>query len=245
MDLSSLEGPPMVDTRFSNPAHTTDVVPHIRFDYVQSPVSPLGSGSWDLPQRPASTSAIPSRNKYPSTGSDGFWQSIHPDSNSNNNDTRTLPRSHQDPSTPGPSHRTPPSSATRSSPSSRQPRTHSNSFSTPHQLVWLESEQIWLLTTHTTTNSTPSAPTHRQRPDSSLSPMFHAQRPAARAPLSHSRSMDSYSSDPEPDDLPPPYEQHMFDQPLGPVLPAVTRVPPGDVPYVRGSRWAAIGRRVG
>jgi hypothetical protein len=66
--------------------------------------------------------------------------------------------------------------------------------------------------------------------------------------LSHSRSMDSYPSadyfgDLESDDLPPPYEHHIFDQPLGPIIPVVTRVRPEEVPH-RGSRWAAIGRRV-
>ncbi|KAL2826077.1 hypothetical protein BDW59DRAFT_161199 [Aspergillus cavernicola] len=244
MDLSSLEGPPTLDTRFSSFAPTTTSVPHIRLHHVHnpmSPVSPVDSNRWDLPPRPASTSAIPPRNKYPNTGSNGFWQSINPDDYTSN-----FPHSYQNQPSHGVSHATSQSTATCSSPSaSRPPRTHSNSISTPHQLVWLESEQIWILTTR----STPPTPAPHRRPRSSLSPMLNAGPATGRqASQSHSRSMDLFSTDYpedlEPDDLPPPYEDHFFDRPLGHIMPAVTRVPPQEIPHVRGSRWAAVGRRV-
>ncbi|KAL4880094.1 hypothetical protein BJY04DRAFT_219623 [Aspergillus karnatakaensis] len=233
MDLSSLEGPPILDTRFSNPASGANDIPHIRLEHVLSPVSPIETRRWDLPPRPASASAIPSRSKYPNTGSNGFWQSINP----NENPASFSCSQQSQPLQPGASQATPTLSPTPS----RSPRTHSNSVSAPHQLVWVESEQIWILTTRTA----PSTSAPHQRSHSSHSSMFGSGRGGA---LSHSRSMDSYPitefwGDPETDDLPPPYEQHVYDQPLGPILPAVTRVRPEDVPH-RGSRWAAIGRRV-
>ncbi|KAL4871750.1 hypothetical protein BDV12DRAFT_163770, partial [Aspergillus spectabilis] len=236
MDLSSLEGPPIADTRFSSPASSANNIPHIRLEHDLSPVSPMETRRWDLPPRPASASAIPTRSKYSDTGSNGFWQSINP-----NDNPASYQRHHQYRSLrPGVNQ---PTNTLSPSPS-RPPRTHSNSVSAPHQLVWIESEQIWILTAITSM----STPAPHQRPHSSLSPMFSSGAADRGGALSHSRSMGSYSSanhfgDLEPDDLPPPYEQHIFDQPLGPILPAVTRVRPEEVPH-HGSRWAAIGRRV-
>ncbi|KAL2866690.1 uncharacterized protein BJX67DRAFT_121588 [Aspergillus lucknowensis] len=244
MDLSSLEGPPTLDSRFSGPAPSTSSVPHIRLDDVLSPVSPLESRSWDLPPRPASANAISPRSKHPDTRSNGFWQSTNP-----NNNVTSAPRSN--PTQPthstsfGASQSQPTTSSTLTAPSRRSSRSQSSSISNPHQLVWVESEQIWILTTRTA----PPTPPH-QRSQSSLSPTPHAGTAAGRAgPLSHSRSMELFPSgyspgDPEPEDVPPPYEHHIFDQPLGPILPAVTRVRPEEMPSNRGSRWAAVGRRV-
>jgi hypothetical protein len=277
MDLSSLEGPPMLDTRFSSPAPSTHSVPHIRLEDVTSPVSPLDSSSWDLPPRPASTSAIPPRNKYPNISSNGFWQSMHPESSSASNHITTAPRSHPaESSSHAASYRpstasnqnthTSTSAAFSSAISSPQPtrpitRPHSSSLSTPHQLVWVESEQIWILTTRTTPPSTITPPHHlhpHYRPHSSLAPIPNpsfATGTGIGAPstLSHSRSMEMNPSTSireywgdinDPEDQPPPYEQHIFDRPLGPILPAVRRVPREEVQQIRGSRWAAIGRRV-
>ncbi|KAJ0419067.1 hypothetical protein BJY00DRAFT_314324 [Aspergillus carlsbadensis] len=271
MDLSSLEGPPMLDSRFSSPAPSTHSVPHIRLDGVTSPVSPLDTNSWDLPPRPASTSAIPPRSKCPNISSNGFWQSIHPDSRSASNHRTTVPRSHlAEPSSHTAPYR---SSAARnpitqtntgaaiSSPQPTRPitRPHSSSLSTPHQLVWVESEQIWILTTRITPPSTLTPPHHlhpQYRPHLSLAPVPNPSFATGRgtpSTLTHSRSMELNPSTSitefwgdvnDPEDLPPPYEQHMFDRPLGPILPAVRRVPREEVQQIRGSRWAAIGRRV-
>ncbi|KAL5333646.1 hypothetical protein BJX70DRAFT_403369 [Aspergillus crustosus] len=237
MDLSSLEGPPIPDTRFTNPDSRANDVPHIRLEHVLSPVSPLESRRWNLPPRPASASAIPTRpnTKSPSsTGSNSFWQSINPNENPN-----SYRRAQQTQSlSPWVSQQT-----TEPQSTSRY-RPYLSSVSAPHQLVWVESEQIWMLTTAAST----STPSPHQRSHSSLSPMFDSGPVGGRNTLSHSRSMDSYPmaewfGDLEPEDLPPPYEQHIFDQPLGPFLPTITRVRAEDVPH-RGSRWAAIGRRV-
>ncbi|KAL4911519.1 hypothetical protein BDW74DRAFT_9130 [Aspergillus multicolor] len=238
MDLSSLEGPPIADARFSNPAQSAANIPQIRFDTTFSPVSPLGpNNSWDLPPRPASTSAIPPRNKYSNTSSNEFWQSMHP--NVTERRFRTPPNQTLNPElSRGVSHFT---TTTTLSPTPRSSRPHSNSVSTPHQLVWVESEQIWIVTARTTSPT----PALHERPRSSSS---NPGPSGGTSSLSRSRHMNRYSSadfltDTDLDDLPPPYEQHVFDQPLGPILPAVTRVRPEELPH-RGSRWAAIGRRV-
>ncbi|KAL6232633.1 hypothetical protein BDW75DRAFT_242788 [Aspergillus navahoensis] len=234
MDLSSLEGPPIADTRFSNSAQSAVSIPQIRFDTPLSPVSPLGANSWDLPPRPASTSTIPPRNKYSTTTSNGFWQSMHP--NVTERSLRTPPNHSLNPGlSQGVSHLTAPLA-----PSPRYSRPHSNSVSTPHQLVWVESEQIWIVAARTS-----PAPAPHERPQSSLSNPGPAR---GMASISHFQSMNQYNStdllaDTVPDDLPPPYEQHIFDQPLGPILPAVARANPEELPQ-QGSRWAAIGRRV-
>ncbi|KAL5001517.1 hypothetical protein BDV10DRAFT_7927 [Aspergillus recurvatus] len=235
MDLSSLEGPPIADTRFSNPGQGAISIPQIRFDTTLSPVSPLGANGWELPPRPASTSAIPPRSKYSHTTSNGFWQNMQP--NVTEQSFRTPPnQSLNSGLSRGVSHLT-----TTLAPSPRSSRPHSNSVSTPHQLVWVESEQIWIVTARIT-NPT-SAP--YERPRSALSSPGPA---GGMASISHSRSMNQYNTSDllaatDPDDLPPPYEQHVFDQPLGPILPTVTRINPQELPQ-RGSRWAAIGRRV-
>ncbi|KAL4771494.1 hypothetical protein BDW60DRAFT_64657 [Aspergillus nidulans var. acristatus] len=234
MDLSSLEGPPIADSRFSNVAQGAVSIPQIQFDTTLSPVSPLGPDSWDLPPRPASTSAIPPRNKYSHTTSNSFWQSMHPNITERN--FRTPPNQSMN---PGPSQDNPHLTTTLAS-SSRPSRPHSNSVSTPHQLVWVESEQIWLVAARTNTTLAPPL-----RPHSSLSSLGPS---GGMASISHSQSMNNYNStdllaDTDPDDIPPPYEQHVFDQPLGPILPAVTRVNHEESPQ-RGSRWTAIGRRV-
>ncbi|KAL2829854.1 hypothetical protein BJY01DRAFT_122693 [Aspergillus pseudoustus] len=283
MDLSSLEGPPMVDGRFSSPVPSThSVVPHIHLEDIQSPVSPLESNSWNLPPRPASTSAIPPRHKYANMTSNGFWQSMHPESSSSSsNRVTSAPRSLQAqsssytasyrPSTPTNSNihiNATLSAATTSTSSSSllstsQPtrstsRPYSSSISNPHQLVWVESEQIWILTTRTTPPSTLAPGHYHGRSRSSSGRVLNSSfvtGPSYTSTLSHSRSMELYPSAStsitefwgnanEPEDLPPPYEQHIFDQPLGPIMPAVRRVPREEVQQIRGSRWAAIGRRV-
>ncbi|KAL4761586.1 uncharacterized protein BDW70DRAFT_44496 [Aspergillus foveolatus] len=234
MDLSSLEGPPIADTRFSNVTRGAVSIPQIQFDTTLSPVSPLGPDGWDLPPRPASTSAIPPHNKYSHTTSNSFWQSMHPNVTERN--FRTPPNQSMN---PGPSRDSSHLTTTPAS-SSRSSRPHSNSVSTPHQLVWLESEQIWIVTAQTNTTLAPPERSH-----SSLSSLGPSR---GMASISHSQSMNNYNStdflaDTDPDDVPPPYEQHVFDQPLGPILPAVTRVNHEESPQ-RGSRWTAIGRRV-
>ncbi|KAL3437891.1 hypothetical protein BDV09DRAFT_138445 [Aspergillus tetrazonus] len=234
MDLSLLEGPPIADTRFSNVTQGAVNIPQIQFDTTLNPVSPLGPDGWDLPPRPASTSAIPPHNKYSRTTSNSFWQSMHPNITERNFRTPPNQSMNAGPSRDSSHLTTTPASSSRSS------RPHSNSVSTPHQLVWLESEQIWIVTAPTNTTLAP--------PERSYSSLSSLGPSGGMASISHSQSMNNYNStdllaDTHSDDVPPPYEQHVFDQPLGPILPAVTRVNQQESPQ-RGSRWTAIGRRV-
>lgn len=247
MDLSSLEGPPIRDSRFSgSPTPSAASVPHIRLEHTFSPVSPMETNTWDLPPRPASTSAIAPRSKYPNAGSNGLQQNI-PHSNEYN---------------ARPNYRTPPNQSLHPEVSrevahrsgamlspSRAPRSHSNSVSSPHQLVWIESEQIWVLTTRTTTPTQPQRPQYSRSSPGSVAntgPQYPPQSTNPYPPQSTNLYPPTadYEADIEAEDLPPPYEQHVFDQPLGPILPAVARVCPEQIPQ-RGSRWTAIGRRVG
>ncbi|KAL4938491.1 hypothetical protein BDV06DRAFT_215049 [Aspergillus oleicola] len=237
MDLSSLEGPPITDSRFSSPAPSTFSVPHIRLEDTTSPVSPMEPNTYDLPPRPASTSAIPPHRKYPNTNTPGFYQALHP--NNTERSFRTPPNQSLNPGIlQRVSHFT--TSTNTFLPTPRSCRPYSNSVSTPHQLVWLESEQIWLLTARSV-NPTPEP---YQRPQSSRS-----NPGSSSLGISHSRSMGlcssmDYALDIDPDDLPPPYEAHVFDRPLGPIAPAVPRVQPQQAPAPCRSRWDAIGRRV-
>ncbi|KAL4787654.1 hypothetical protein BJX76DRAFT_353912 [Aspergillus varians] len=242
MDLSSLEGPPISYNRFSNPTPSAASVPHIRLDDTFNPVSPLESNSWDLPPRPASANAIPPRSKYTNSGSNGFWQSIHPNDNNNNNN-RTNFRSPPNQSLQAGASHGLSYPANTLSPPSRSSRPNSNSVSTPHQLIWLESEQIWVLTTRTTSPTPHQRPHQRPRPSRSSPGLTGAARSWSPSQSRNLYPPTDYLGDAELDDQPPPYEQHVFDQPLGPILPAVTRVRPEDVPH-RGSQWVAIGRRV-
>ncbi|KAL4790734.1 hypothetical protein BDV19DRAFT_393791 [Aspergillus venezuelensis] len=238
MDLSSLEGPPITDSRFSSPAPSTFNVPHIRLENTFSPVSPMESSTYDLPPRPASTSALPPLSKNPNTSSPGFYQTLHP--NNTERSFRTPPNQSLNPGiSQRVSHFT--ASTNTHSPTPRTSRPYSNSVSTPHQLVWVESEQIWLLTTRSA--SPPLEP--YQRPTSSRSNPSSSSWGAS----SHSQSMGLYPSmdyalDADPTDLPPPYEAHVFDRPLGSSVPSTTRLQPQQPPAPRRSRWDAIGRRV-
>ncbi|KAL4919319.1 hypothetical protein BDW62DRAFT_199929 [Aspergillus aurantiobrunneus] len=238
MDLSSLEGPPITDSRFSSPTPSTTNIPRIRLDNTFSPVSPLDSNHWNLPRRPASTDAIPPRNKYSNTESNGLWQNIHPNCSNNNNSSssrtnfRTPPNQSLRPGlSRGPSHFT-----DTLSPAHRPSRSLSNGASTPHQLVWVESEQIWFLTTGATA---PTSIPHQGLQPPRLNPGLTG---GGASRLMDRFASTNYLEDTETDDLPPPYEQHVFDQPLGPIVQPVTRARPEEVPH-RGSRWAAIGRR--
>ncbi|PTU17047.1 hypothetical protein P175DRAFT_0496570 [Aspergillus ochraceoroseus IBT 24754] len=230
MDLSSLEGLPIQDTRFcgsgsGSGSSWNNSTPHIILDHVESPVSPLDPVR-DLPPRPASTDATPRRRKYPGTASNaGIWQSS-PSPN-------PLPASQPSPC------------AILSSPAPRDTRTHTSSLSTPHQLVWLESEQTWVLTTTTITTTTTTTTTATNPPTATTpTTLYPSQYRTSHRGLSHSRSMEVYPST-EADDIPPPYEQHIYDQPLGPD-PVVVRAPapPEVAPSAGGSRWAAVARRI-
>ncbi|KAL4811460.1 hypothetical protein BDV18DRAFT_156048 [Aspergillus unguis] len=223
MDLSSLEGPPITDARFGTPASSAARVPHIRLDTTFSPVSPLDSNAWALPPRPASTSAISHRSKYNNSPSNGDRQP------STERRFRSPPNQSLNSSVSrGVSH----FATTTTLSHIPRSRPHSTSESTPHQLVWVESEQIWILTSRTTT------PTSEQRPRSA-----NAMHGSTRSRNLHPLAGFFGEPEPEPEDLPPPYEQHIFDQPLGAVQPAVSRLRPQEAPR-RESRWTAIGRRV-
>ncbi|KAF7125239.1 hypothetical protein CNMCM5793_001417 [Aspergillus hiratsukae] len=91
----------------------------------------------------------------------------------------------------------------------------------PRRLTWIESESIWVVTSPSTGPPTASATW------GDVNWSAAAYRPP---PLQHSRSMDmtlarEAQPEPEPDDLPPPYERHYFDRPL-PLLPPEAEMDP-------------------
>ncbi|RHZ65881.1 hypothetical protein CDV55_103475 [Aspergillus turcosus] len=98
----------------------------------------------------------------------------------------------------------------------------------PRRLTWVESERIWVVTSPSTGPPTVSSTW------GDVNWSAAAYRPP---PLQHSQSMDmtlarEAQPEPEPDDLPPPYERHYFDRPL-PLLPPEAEMDPS--PRAAGS----------
>ncbi|CBF74518.1 predicted protein [Aspergillus nidulans FGSC A4] len=181
MDLSSLEGPPIADTRFSNVAQGAVSIPQIQFDTTLSPLLAKHASQHHRTKLPHASKPVHER--------------------------KTVPKQFTPHHYPGVLISIFPSSL-------KQPRT----------------------------NTTLAPPERSHSSMSSLGPS------RGMASISHFQPMNNYNStdllaDTHSDDVPPPYEQHVFDQPLGPILPAVTRVNHEESPQ-RGSRWTAIGRRV-
>ncbi|KAL5357946.1 hypothetical protein BJX96DRAFT_172995 [Aspergillus floccosus] len=253
MDLSSLEGPPI---RTPSTSACGGPLPHIQLD--TSVLSPSHSDGeyemdWDravsgLPPRPASTHAFasPRHRSYQAFDTSRAFDDrlgvghITPSSSSHISSPR--PRSsYAHPST----HTT----ALPASPSRRRhpTRLQSHSFSSPHQLVWLDAEKIWVVmapapagpptTANTNTNSYTYTHTHATTPPARPSlprlntpannynhtyththttPTRHNSTPPT---LAHARSMDTFFANgellsPNYEDLPPPYERHIYDQQL-------------------------------
>ncbi|KAL4896618.1 hypothetical protein BDV59DRAFT_198976 [Aspergillus ambiguus] len=252
MDLSSLEGPPIRDSRFTTPSWG-ESAPRIQLD--TSVISPSHSDGgyevdWDrglsgLPPRPASTDnniASPRHHRYSMIESSPTrpMRDLAPSIASH---TPPRPRSSHA-SRPSQYQSTLSAAQPPPAPSSSTERRHptrlqSHSFSSPHQLVWLDEENIWVLvgtdpaTTTSRSTSRPGLPRLRTSANDDTATLRIAQpHPPS---LSHARSMETFFANnemmsPNYDDLPPPYERHIYDQQLA-VGAGV-------------SRWANVARRV-
>ncbi|KAF7163966.1 hypothetical protein CNMCM5623_008627 [Aspergillus felis] len=209
MDLSTLEGPPIHNPRLADPACNISV-PQIHLDHAFF-ASPETEG-FHLMQRPASADAhaLPRRTKYLNpacirhTARPQLRVQAGPagelDSTARLSSSLNLSHSHRH--SHGHSYRH----------SNSDLSSFSSARSRPRQLIWVESENIWVVTSPSTSSPTSSSTW------GDINWSAAAYRPP---PLQHSRSMDmtlAYSqSHPEPDDLPPPYERHYFDRPLPPL----------------------------
>ena len=246
MDLSSLEGPPIQDSRFT----VTDI-PRIHLD-IDSPIWPTTpihpALRNDLPPRPASSGADTTR-KYQKT-----------------NETPSARRKSEEITSPTSNLLHPvdgrgfwPLENPERRPRARSQPPNSNQHNSGNRLIWLDQERIWIRLepgdsstgtgngNGTNENAAPTTTNIRSPP-----------------PLSHSRSADSYLRGPpsmnvdgtgmsvdmdtdvdmdmditsDEDDLPPPYENHYNDPILSP-QPARPLARRGRV-----SPWAAVARRM-
>ncbi|EAW23193.1 uncharacterized protein NFIA_018940 [Aspergillus fischeri NRRL 181] len=256
MDLSSLEGPPIHNPRLAEPACNMSV-PRIHLEHTFF-TSPETEGL-HLLQRPASADAHAlRRTKYLNpayirhTAQPRLRLQAGPpvefDSTLRSSDSPNHSRNHSH------SH----------SRSYRHSNSDLSSFSSapnrPRRLTWVESESIWVVTSPSTGSPTTSSTW------GDVNWSAAAYRPP---PLQHSRSMDmtlahsQAHSQPDDDDLPPPYERHYFDRPLPPLPPGAEMDPSvGGSAYsqstsldsghshshshshTRASRWTEIARRM-
>ncbi|TPR01493.1 putative integral membrane protein [Aspergillus niger] len=233
MDLSSLEGPPIADTRFTVSPRRANV-PSIRLD-TSTPVSPISPLTpHDLPPRPSSTDAIfspvseseysyalfqqePEANPNP-------WQrcySPQPPVTADEHDVSDL-TPHQSP--------IPMLSTTTTTTVTTQAVT-TTITTEGNRLVWLEKEKLWFLKPSPCPSphlSPDYAVTTRPTPDAHYAPYrpssFHGQ--VHLAALAQRR------------DVPPPYGRHILDRPLPP-LPTDDSENEGSC----GSRWTEVARR--
>ncbi|PIG86441.1 hypothetical protein AARAC_006464 [Aspergillus arachidicola] len=233
IDLSSLEGPPIIHRpRSTNPYSG---VPSIQLDYSALPLE-VFDGLPSHPPRPASADPVPSsRQKSPSIASGVNWQRRergnmqHPANLTPGNDIRHVPSERRVDYSAA---RRPISHPGHSSPLGlfnphpRERPFRAQSASPSHQLIWLDEQNIWV------------------RADITVSTNFPAQVPT----LTHSRSMDTYFTNNGerdadiPTSPPPPYEQHVFDQPI--TSPRVNQGQPLSRTGAHDSMWTAVaGRR--
>ncbi|KAE8348897.1 hypothetical protein BDV28DRAFT_74190 [Aspergillus coremiiformis] len=246
IDLSSLEGPPIIHRPHStNPSN----LPSIRLDW--SPV-PLESfdGMPSRPPRPASADPVSSsRKKSPSTVSRVNWyrrdrsniqrperltpgNGIHNDSAERRIDYSPMHRpsshlGHSSPQSPCNSH------------IGLERHTRTQEVSPPHQIIWLDEQNTWVRA-----DIAASMPPYQA--NGNLSPDgLNTRQVSTSTP---SRSMDIYFSTNGDREAgiatspPPPYERHIFDQPI-----SSPRASPGEHSSqmtVHNSMWAAVaGRR--
>ncbi|KAE8383595.1 hypothetical protein BDV26DRAFT_93180 [Aspergillus bertholletiae] len=241
IDLSSLEGPPVIYRPHSTNPYSG--IPSIQLDYSALPLE-AHDGLPSHPPRPASADPVPSsRQKSPSIASGVSWHRRergniqHPANLTPGNGIRhgvperrvDYPAARRPISHPGPSS---PLSLFNSHPGVERP-VRTQSASPSHQLIWLDEQNIWVRA-HITV-STSSYPTT-------------ANIPGQVPTLTHSRSMDTYftnTSERDPDiptSPPPPYERHIFDQPI--TSPGVSRGESSSRMPEHDSMWTAVaGRR--
>ncbi|OGM46913.1 hypothetical protein ABOM_004502 [Aspergillus bombycis] len=234
IDLSSLEGPPIIHRPHSTNPYSG--VPSIQLDYSALPLEAF-DGLPSHPPRPASADPAPSsRQKSPSIASGMNWHRRergnlqHPANLTPGNDIRHAASERRVDSSAA---RRPISHPGHSSPLglfNPHPRVErpfrTQSASPSHQLIWLDEQNIWV------------------RAEITISTNFSGQVPT----LTHSRSMDTYFTNNGerdgdiPTSPPPPYEQHVFDQPI--TSRRVSRGEPSSRMAAHDSMWTAVaGRR--
>ncbi|EAW08146.1 uncharacterized protein ACLA_028710 [Aspergillus clavatus NRRL 1] len=255
MDLSSLEGPPIADPRF------TMSIPQIHLDHAlfatphPEPEPEQRLRASYLPQRPASADALAhprqkhrhqhrQRNQpHLTLDTNTSRHSYTPTTTYNNAYAYARARAHAHAHAPSSQHTHHPARA-------------------PRRLTWIESESIWIITS---AGASPSSPSSTW---GDVNWAAASRRPPV---LTHSRSMDlSLRQTQAVEEVPPPYERHYFDRPLGGQMLAVggsdsdsgstflyadvdvrgeyrdgTAEWPGSVGGEgRGSRWTEIARRM-
>ncbi|PYH37912.1 uncharacterized protein BO87DRAFT_373562 [Aspergillus neoniger CBS 115656] len=268
MDLSSLEGPPIADTRFTVSPRRANV-PSIRLD-TSTPVSPISPLTpHDLPPRPSSTDAIFSpvseaeysfalfHHHHEPEDNLSFYQRCHspqPPVTADEHEYQQQSRPQPTLNLPPP----PPSSSFSLHPWSS--RTRSVSDLTPHQ-----SPSPLLSTTTTTTVTTQAVTTTITTEGNRLVWLEHEKlwflKPSS-CPSPHLSPDYAVTTRPTPDahyapyrpssfhgqvhlaalaqrrDVPPPYGRHILNRPLPP-LPTDDDEDEGS----SGSRWTAVARR--
>ncbi|KAB8260665.1 hypothetical protein BDV32DRAFT_149371 [Aspergillus pseudonomiae] len=234
IDLSSLEGPPVIHRPHSTNPYSG--VPSIQLDYSAFPLEAF-DGLPSHPPRPASAEPVPSsRQKSPSIAPGVNW---HRRERGNMQHPADL--------TPGNGIRQGASERRIDCSAARRPISHPGhssplglfnphprverpirvqSASPSHQLIWLDEQNIWV------------------RAEITISTNFPGQVPT----LTHSRSMDTYLTNNGerdadiPSSPPPPYEQHVFDQLIA--SRRVSRGEPSSRMAAHDSMWTAVaGRR--
>lgn len=256
MDLSSLEGPPIQDSRFNIPRIHLDIDSPI---WPTTPIHPALRNN-DLPPRPASSGA--------------------------DTTTTATPRYHRSTETPPPRPKSqeitsptsnllhpvdgrgcwPLENPERRPRARSQPRPSINQhINSGDRLIWLDQERIWIRIEpgySSTASGNGKRTNDNPVPTTTTTTANNSNSNTRRTPtLSHSRSADSYlrgppsinvdgtgmdvdmdMDDDDDDDLPPPYENHYYDPILTP-QPArpLTRQ---NHCRGRGSPWSAVARRM-
>ena len=257
MDLSSLEGPPIQDSRFNIPRIHLDIDSPI---WPTTPVHPALRNNNDIPPRPASSGADTTTTTTPRYHKTTETPSPRPKSEEITSPTANLlqPIDRRDHwPLENPERR--PRARSQPRPSLNQ---HSNSGD---RLIWLDQERIWIRiepghsSTGTGNGNGKRATNDNPAPTTTTANNNNIRRTPT---LSHSRSADSYLRGPpsmnvdgtgmnmdmdmditnDDDDLPPPYENHYHD----PILAPQPARPLTRQNYCRGrvSPWSAVARRM-
>ncbi|KAI9934266.1 hypothetical protein ASPWEDRAFT_170107 [Aspergillus wentii DTO 134E9] len=249
MDLSSLEGPPINDPRFTIPSPSPRRrymnIPRVQLEHVSLAQTPLDRTHHQqrgiIPPRPSSAGSLLPQNKHSSRD-----RAHHARCNrSNGNLHPTWPCGHH--LSPDTVHLHP-----------SEARLQSQRV---YQLVWLESERIWAMVECSSSsgcpdrsespspplprpaNSVPASPVSSATIPSNASTTTLAPPPTVTSPpryplpsLIHTQSMDDRLWEDMLDqgkEGPPSYENHYYDRFVPPMRSAV-----------RESRWTEIARRI-
>ncbi|KAF7587012.1 hypothetical protein BBP40_007856 [Aspergillus hancockii] len=251
IDLSSLEGPPIIHRPHSANLCSGSSIPNIQSDYA---VFPPGSfnDTPSHPRRPASAEPVPlCREKSPSIPSGvnrhrrdraNIQRLAHQTlGNGMNNGTPERRIDYASARHPSSHHgQSSPPSILNSHLEPERYNTHSRarSASPSHELIWLESQNIWVRA-ETAVSASPYLNTETRAVGISSSYRVST--------LTHSLSMETYFSNSDRESgiatsPPPPYERHIFDQPISSSL-----VSPGEHPSqmtAQDSVWTVVaGRR--